>query len=57
MSVEIFVFSIKFILLIDSVVKYFESKFKDKFGQLICLLIKVSGCIGYVYVFDFVDSV
>ncbi len=47
MSVETFVPSTKLISLTDSAVKHFESKLKDKPGQLIRLSTKVSGCTGY----------
>ena len=56
MSVETFVPSTKLISLTDSAVKHFESKLKDKPGQLIRLSTKVSGCTGYAYVLDFADS-
>ena len=56
MSVETFVPSTKLITLTDSAVKHFESKLKDKPGQLIRLSTKVSGCTGYAYVLDFADS-
>lgn len=55
MIVEIFVFSQDVVMFIDSVIKYFELKLVKQLGKIICLLIKVSGCIGYVYVLDFVD--
>ncbi|QGX62520.1 HesB/IscA family protein [Alteromonas mediterranea] len=56
MSVETFVPSTKLITLTDSAVKHFESKLKNKPGQLIRLSTKVSGCTGYAYVLDFADS-
>ena len=56
MSVETFVPSTKLITLSDSAIKHFESKLKDKPGQLIRLSTRVSGCTGYAYELDFADS-
>ena len=56
MSVETFVPSTQLISLTDSAVKHFESKLKEKPGQLIRLSTRVSGCTGYAYVLDFADS-
>ncbi|MBN7818787.1 HesB/IscA family protein [Bowmanella yangjiangensis] len=56
MTVETFVPSTTVISLTDAAVKHFEASLANQPGKLVRLSTKVSGCTGYAYVLDLVDS-
>lgn len=56
MTVETFVPNKQTITLTDSAIKHFESKQKAQPEKIIRFSTKVSGCTGYAYVLDLVDS-
>ncbi|MGM0481505.1 MAG: HesB/IscA family protein [Pseudomonadota bacterium] len=56
MSVESFVPSTALISMTDDAIRYFESRLLDNPNALIRLSTKASGCTGYAYVLDSVES-